>query len=95
MNQARQRLNSSTSPSYSSYTAPVLREEGRSGRPKCQFQGGGGSRRGKGPHSNAQLILRLNESKLEQASKAKMSGRQARNLESSSLSVDNFRFGGL
>ena len=34
--------------------------------------GGGWSRRGKGPHSNAQLILRLNESKLEQASKAKI-----------------------
>ena len=35
MNQARQRLsNSSASPSYSSYTAPVYGEEGRRGRPR-------------------------------------------------------------
>ena len=36
MNQARQQLNSSVSPGYSSYTAPVLRE-GRRGRPKFQI----------------------------------------------------------
>ena len=36
MNQARQRLNSSVSPGYSSYRVPVFRE-GRRGRPKFQI----------------------------------------------------------
>ena len=63
-------------------------ETGRALRGVETGRGGGGVRMEKSPP------FMLNESKLEQASKAKMSRRRARNLESSSLSVDNFRFGG-
>ena len=34
MNRARQQLQDTVSPSYSSYRAPIVREEGQRGRPK-------------------------------------------------------------
>ena len=39
MNQARQQLQGTVSPSYSSYRAPIVGEEGQRGRPKfhCDF----------------------------------------------------------